>query len=121
MDQLVVHLEKYGYRPSTHAPNIWSHDKYRTKFCLCVDEFGEKFFDKEEAQHLINALRAAFDITIYWTSSKFCDLELDWDYSRKYVDVAMPDSVRNYSISNRRNPNMHHIVGLIGNMVRVRN
>ena len=43
-DQLIENLKPFGYSPSVEAPNIWVHNTRRTKFCLCVDDFGVKYF-----------------------------------------------------------------------------
>ena len=43
-EQLIKHLEPYGYSPTKQAPNIWAHKTKPTKFCLCVDDFGIKYF-----------------------------------------------------------------------------
>ena len=45
-NKLVKHLQPYGYSPDSFAPNIWSHETRKTKFCLCVDNFGVKYFPK---------------------------------------------------------------------------
>ena len=42
--QLVKHLKPFGYFPSKHAPNIWTHETRLTKCCLCVDDFGVQYF-----------------------------------------------------------------------------
>ena len=55
-DQLKAHLAPYGYAPSKLAPNIWVHKDRPTKFCLCVDDFGIKYYDKRDVDHLLSAL-----------------------------------------------------------------
>ena len=39
-NSLKKHLQQHGYFPDKFAPNIWSHMTRKTKFCLCVDDFG---------------------------------------------------------------------------------
>ena len=63
-DQLIQHMKPYGYAPDKHAPNIWTHTTRPTKFCLCVDDFGVKYFSEADAEHLIQVLQSAYDITI---------------------------------------------------------
>ena len=46
--QLVKRLGDSGYKPDKFAPNIWSHETRKTKFCLCVDDFGVKYYNKED-------------------------------------------------------------------------
>ena len=63
-DDLKIHLKKYGYSPDPIATNIWTHTTKRTKFCLCVDDFGVQYFNEDDANHLIQALQAKYEITI---------------------------------------------------------
>ena len=55
--------------------------------------FGVKYHSKEDAQHLIDALDAHYDITVDWTGCNYCGLTLDWHYKDGYVDVSMPGYV----------------------------
>ena len=55
-----------------------------------MDDLGEKYHSKEDAQHLIDALDAYYDITVDWTGRNYCRLTLDWHYKDGYVDVSMP-------------------------------
>ena len=92
-DQLIKNLAPFGYFPSPQAPNIWIHSSRQTKFCLCVDDFGVKYFSEDDATHLINALQSAYTITIDKSGSNFCGLHLEWDYKNKWVDISMPKYV----------------------------
>ena len=92
-DQLVNHLHKYGYSPDKYAPNIWGHETRKTKFCLCVDDFGVKYFSKNDANHLITALQHSYDITTDWEGKHYCGLALEWDYEKGHVDISMPEYV----------------------------
>ena len=56
-------LAPHGYHPDPICPNFWKHDTRKTIFCLCVDDFGVKYFSKSDADHLINALKD-YKITI---------------------------------------------------------
>ena len=92
-DQLVKHLQPFGYSPSKHAQNIWVHETRPTKFCLCVDDFGVEYFSEADSNHLIQSLRAAYTITVDKEGANFCGLHLDWDYKNKWVDISMPGYV----------------------------
>lgn len=63
-DQLVNTLKPFGYSPTTESQNIWTHTTRQTKFCLYVDDFGIKYFNKEDADHLMTVLRSAYEITV---------------------------------------------------------
>ena len=64
-DRLRKHLQKYGYTPVQGTPGLWSHASRNIVFSLVVDDFGIKYADKNDAQHLINALQDLYKITIY--------------------------------------------------------
>ena len=93
-DQLIQHLKPFGYSPAKHAPNIWVHNTRPTTFCLCVDDFGVKYFSQDDADHLIQSLQKAYDITVDTKGTNFCGLHLDWDYKNRWVDILMPEYVR---------------------------
>jgi len=89
-DHLKHNLGKFGYSPLTHTPNIWKHKTRRTLFCLCVDDFGVKYFSQDDANHLINALKSSYKMTVDWTGNNYCGLNLKWNYKLNFVDIDMP-------------------------------
>ena len=93
-DKLRENLKKHGYSPDKYSPNIWVHEQHSTKFCLCVDDFGIKTFSKEDANHLLNALKSFYKISEDWTGYHYCGLTMEWNYNEKFVDVSMPGYVR---------------------------
>ena len=60
IDQLVRNLKRFGYNPMPLTPGIWKHTSCRTKFTLCVEDFGVQYFSKDDANHLIDAIRATY-------------------------------------------------------------
>ena len=92
-DRLIDHLRAYGYEPDKYAPNIWGHVTKPTKFCLCVDDFGIKSFSKEDTEHLLNALKSKYALSVDKTGTEYCGLKLDWNYKQGWVDISMPNYV----------------------------
>ena len=43
---LVTKLDKHGYYPVPATMGIFAHQTRKTKFCLCVDNFGVKYFNR---------------------------------------------------------------------------
>ena len=80
-DSLKQHLSSYGYHPDKYAQNIWSHESRKTKFCLCIDDFGVQYFSKDDTQHQINALQNKYVITTDYLGKHFCGLDITWDYT----------------------------------------
>jgi hypothetical protein len=44
----------------------------------------------EDAQHLIDALKKDYTITIDWDATKYIGLTIEWDYVKGKVHVHMP-------------------------------
>ena len=61
---LVKNLDKHGYEPMKFTPGLWRHRSRPTTFTLCVDDFGVKYFTKEDANHLIAAVKTNYECTI---------------------------------------------------------
>ena len=53
-NQLNLHMKPHGYYPVYFATRLWAH-KPRKKSVLCVDDFGVKYFSKDDANHLLNS------------------------------------------------------------------
>ena len=86
-------LEPFGYEPIHGTVGLWHHRTKPTKFCLCVDDFGIKYWSKEDADHLCNAIGTNFRYTVDREGKNYCGLHLDWNYKLGYVDISMPLSV----------------------------
>ena len=115
-DLIKQRLEPHGYKPDPVCPNLWTHDTRRTVFCLCVDDFGVKYFSKEDAEHLLKALKD-YKITIDWKGSNYCGLALTWNYDAGWVDITMPNYIQKTlkkleHPSPRKPVTQHHISGL---------
>ena len=92
-ENLKQQLAPHGYFPVIGTTGLWQHKTRRTRFCLCVDDFGIKVFNKADAQHLLEALQSHYTITTDWTGSDYCGLHLKWDYDAGHVDISMPGYV----------------------------
>ena len=62
-DLLKTRLATHGYTPCLENINFWEHKTRPTKFSLCVDDFGIKYFCKADAEHLLNSLKCYYNIT----------------------------------------------------------
>ena len=89
-NKLVTVLSTHGYKPCTYSTGLWEHTTLKTKFCVCVDDFGVKYFNKADADHLLTALKTHYSLTIDWTGGDYCGLTIHWNYERRYVDISMP-------------------------------
>ena len=93
--KLVTNLAPHGYHPCKYSIGLWYHDTKPTKFCLCVDDFGVKYFSKDDANHLLTSLRSSgFTVSTDWAGKNYCGLTFDWNYEKGYVDISMPNYVK---------------------------
>ena len=52
-----------------------------------VDDFGVKYVGRRHLDHLINALRDHYKITVELAGNRYLGLTIDWNYSQGYVDI----------------------------------
>ena len=86
---LVNQLAPYGYHPCPYTTELWDHETCPTKFWLCVDDFGVKYFSKADADHLLDSLRANYKLSVNWDGTDYCDLSIKWNYAEKYVGISV--------------------------------
>ena len=91
--QLKEILEKEGYYTLPSSNGMWRHKTRRTMFALCVDDFGVKYFNNNDLQHLITTLQQHYTILIDKEGKHYCGLTLEWNYSKGFVDISMPGYV----------------------------
>ena len=90
-ERLVYHLAPYGYAPVQHTPSLWKHESNGILFDLVVDDFGIKSTSQAATNHLLQALRDKYQITIYPSGTKFLGFVLDWHYPSRKVYLSMPN------------------------------
>ena len=92
-EALKEHLAPHGYKPCRHTPGLWKHETRNLQFCLIVDDFGVKYSDKADANHLIATLQKKYKISIDWEGRLFCGITITWDYLNGNVTLSMPGYV----------------------------
>jgi hypothetical protein len=86
-------LLKAGYRQSKVTPGYWKHDWRPISFTLVVDDFGIKYINETNVNHLIQALKQDYEIEEDWEGTRYLDITLDWDYKKREVHLSMPGYV----------------------------
>ena len=51
-NNLKKNMKQYRYQPVLGTTGMWEHATRRTKFCVCVDNFGIKYFFKRRCPTL---------------------------------------------------------------------
>jgi hypothetical protein len=99
---LEKHLNDYGYYQSDFTNGLWMHKSRPIQFALCVDDFGVKYVNKEDVEHLKAALTAInpetnkpmFEISEDVNGTRYCGLFMDWDYENAEVHISIPGYVK---------------------------
>ena len=87
-------LAPFGYFEHASTPGLWSHVSRPISFTLVVDDFGVKYVNKDDADHLIASLKNTYTLTEDWTGNLYCGIALDWDYINRTVDISMPGYIK---------------------------
>ena len=59
--KILTHLQPRGYHPIPGTSGLWRHETRKTVFCLCVDDFGIKYYNKDDLNHFQDSLKDHFD------------------------------------------------------------
>ena len=68
-----------GHYEMPHTPGLWKHVSRPIEFTLVVDDFGVKYANKNNSDHLVIALKGKYKISEDWTGSLYCGIDLRWD------------------------------------------
>eukprot|EP00957_Ditylum_brightwellii_P024407 1842761-Ditylum_brightwellii.AAC.1 len=72
---------------------LWKHDTRPVTFTLVVGDFGIKFVGNEHIHHFIKVLKQYYTIEIDWTGLRYCGISLEWDYSKRILDINMHEYI----------------------------
>ena len=70
-DLLKQHLKTYGYLPCRYTPGLFIYTSRKISFALCVDDFGVKYMDKADAEHLLTYLEQLYKCTTDWEGNLY--------------------------------------------------
>ena len=87
-------LKNAGYEPLPATLGLWKHKTKPTLFSLCVDDFGVKYYNKQDLDHLREAIETHYTCKVDLEGQHFLGFTLKWNYKLGYVDLSMPGYVR---------------------------
>ncbi len=87
-------MAPFGYYKHVNTPGLWYHKTRPISFTLVVDDFGVKYVNKEDADHLIASIKSTYTLTEDWTGDLYCGISLDWNYADQTVDISMPGYIK---------------------------
>jgi len=89
-DRLIKLMAPHGYAPVAITPGLWKHHTRPIAFSLVVDDFGIKYTNTDDANHLLSALEEHYSISTSWEGTQYCGLTIKWDYTNRTCDISMP-------------------------------
>ena len=104
-DRLPKNLIRNGYTPVPHIPSLWGHHTSDLLFSIVISNFGIKYTQKEDSDHLLKSLQEDNVIIKDWTGDKYPGLTLKWDYVNRNVSVYMPRYVKEALLKFQREAN----------------
>ena len=76
-DLLEQRLNKEGYFQSQVVPALWKHKTKPIQFVLVVDNFGIKYLNREDLDHLIQLLEKYYNVSVDLDGKEFVKIQLD--------------------------------------------
>ena len=87
-------MAPFGYHPVKHTPGLWVHNSRKTLFSLVVNDFCVQYCCTEDAEHLLNALRSKYLITVDVYTAVYIGIKLMWYYVHRTVTFSMHSYVQ---------------------------
>ena len=94
-DFLKKKLAPHGYFEVKHTPGLWKHISRPIQFTLVVDDFGVKYTQRQDTEHLLVILEKEFTaVSTYWDGDLYCGITLEWNYEERWLDISMPGYIK---------------------------
>jgi hypothetical protein len=87
---LTKQLLKAGYTQSAVTPGFWQHEWGPISFTLVIDNFGVKYINKADAEHLLTVLKQDYECDTDWDGTRYLSLTIVRDYKSHKVHLSMP-------------------------------
>ena len=94
-DDLVKHLNKHDYVQAEHTDGLFVHKLQDISFTLVVDNFGIKYTNKDDVNHLIFIMRSKNKFKIDFDAKQYTGIHLKWNYIKRQIICSMDSYVRN--------------------------
>jgi hypothetical protein len=83
-------LAEYGYHQSKIIHGFWKHKTRPICFAVVINDFAVKYVNREDTEHLINAIKKYYPMTVDKEATKYIGLTIEWDYTKRKAHIHMP-------------------------------
>ena len=66
-DNLVEKLQPYGYKSIPHTMGLWKQYTKPIILCICVYDFGIRYFNNSYVNNLLQYLQISYTATVDWS------------------------------------------------------
>jgi hypothetical protein len=87
-------LMPFGYFEHVSTPGLWYHKSRPISFTLVVYDFGVKYANQDDIDHLIASIKKTYTLTKDWMGNLYCSICLNWVYTNRMVDISMPGTFK---------------------------
>ena len=88
--RLIAHLAESDYHECPDVPCLFRHSTNSVAFSLVVDDFGIKYKDKADADHLIACIRSLYELKVDWSGSQYLGITIKFDSTARTATLSMP-------------------------------
>jgi hypothetical protein len=102
-DLLKQHLNPEGYFQSEIVTGLWKHRSKNDQFILVADNFGIKFMQQQDFDHLINTLKKHYNVSLDMAGGEY--VKINMDRVHLSMELHQMDSrkvVMSYHLSHQR-------------------
>ena len=89
-DLLKKQLLPHGYYKCAYTPSLWRHINNLVCFTLWVNDFGVKYGEGKDVEHLMGVLKPHYAMTNDWEGKMYCELILKWNYHLGTCELSLP-------------------------------
>jgi hypothetical protein len=88
-DDLVERLADAGYKKAALVEGYFYHETRDINFTLVVDDFLIKYTNKEDLEHLQQAVGKHYKFKVDTDAKQYVGITLKWDYAKRTVRLSM--------------------------------
>ena len=92
--QLQKVLATEGYYPCPFTQGLFRHETRDITFSLVVDDFGVKYTNRKDAEHLESVIKKNYPMKTNWDGDYYLGMTLKWNYNKTHnkrsVELSMP-------------------------------
>ena len=93
-DDLVQRLAEAGYKKAALVEGYFKHETRDIDFTLVVDDFLIRYQNKEDLEHLQQAIGKYYKLKVDLEAKQYVGINLKWDYDKRTVRLSMDGYVK---------------------------